>query len=200
VFSIKNKLLKTKIMKNKSLKDLVELRNAYYSLREEWSYFETTSLKNAIIALILVAERQDYTAIKDSCVDALNAINDVYTKIKNIIDVVNYEEKESFDEQKIINHKKKMKTKMIELVENGDEIILEFTLPSDKTQEELIWQMSEELDALLEGYLLYEKNIKITGKITTGMCLWIGYNLSYICKTVSIFVPQENTYLCVIEN
>lgn len=93
-----------------------------------------------------------------------------------------------------------MKTKMIELVENGDEIILEFTLPSDKTQEELIWQMSEELDALLEGYLLYEKNIKITGKITTGMCLWIGYNLSYICKTVSIFVPQENTYLCVIEN
>ncbi len=187
-------------MKNKSLKDLVELRNADYSLREEWSYFETTSLKNAIIALMLVAERQDYTAIKDSCVDALNAINDVYTKIKNIIDVVNYEEKESFDEQKIINHKKKMKTKMIELVENGDEIILEFTLPSDKTQEELIWQMSEELDALLEGYLLYEKNIKITGKITTGMCLWIGYNLSYICKTVSIFVPQENTYLCVIEN
>ena len=65
---------------------------------------------------------------------------------------------------------------MIELVENGDEIILEFTLPSDKTQEELIWQMSEELDALLEGYFLYEKNIKITGKITTGMCLWIGYN------------------------
>ena len=89
---------------------------------------------------------------------------------------------------------------MIELVENGDEIILEFTLPSDKTQEELIWQMNEELNSPLKVGVTFGKDIKITGRITTGMCLWLGHKLAHICKSVSIFVPQEDIFLTVIKH
>ena len=93
-----------------------------------------------------------------------------------------------------------MKTKMIELVENGDEIILEFTLPSDKTQEELIWQMNEELNSPLKVGVTFGKDVKISGRITTGMCLWLGHKLAHICKSVSIFVPQEDIFLTVIKH
>ena len=93
-----------------------------------------------------------------------------------------------------------MKTTMIELVENGDEIILEFTLPSDKTQEELIWQMNEELNSPLKVGVTFGKDVKISGRITTGMCLWLGHKLAHICKSVSIFVPQEDIFLTVIKH
>ena len=89
---------------------------------------------------------------------------------------------------------------MIELVENGDEIILEFTLPSDKTQEELIWQMNEELNSPLKVGVTFGKDVKISGRITTGMCLWLGHKLAHICKSVSIFVPQEDIFLTVIKH
>jgi len=89
---------------------------------------------------------------------------------------------------------------MIELVENGDEIILEFTLPSDKTQEGLIWQMNEELNSPLKVGVTFGKDVKISGRITTGMCLWLGHKLAHICKSVSIFVPQEDIFLTVIKH
>ena len=89
---------------------------------------------------------------------------------------------------------------MIKLVENGDEIILEFTLPSDKTQEGLIWQMNEELNSPLKVGVTFGKDVKISGRITTGMCLWLGHKLAHICKSVSIFVPQEDIFLTVIKH
>lgn len=89
---------------------------------------------------------------------------------------------------------------MIKITEKGSEVMLEFTLPSDKTQEGLIWQMNEELNSPLKAGVTFGKDVKISGRITTGMCLWLGHKLAHICKSVSIFAPQEDIFLTVIKH
>lgn len=46
----------------------------------------------------------------------------------------------------------------------------------------------------------YGKDIKINGRITTAMSLFLGHYLAHICKSVSIFDPKENNYLLVIKH
>jgi hypothetical protein len=79
---------------------------------------------------------------------------------------------------------------------NGD--ILEISLPEGKSQEELITLLKEEF-SLIEK-TLYGLNIKLNGRVTTGMSLWLGHKLAHICKSVSIFDPKENDYIKVINH
>ena len=93
-----------------------------------------------------------------------------------------------------------MKTTMIKITEKGSEVMLEFTLPQNLTQDELIARMNDELSRPLREGLTFGKDVKIMGRITTGMCLWLGHKLAHICKSVSIFVPQEDIFLTVIKH
>ena len=69
-------------------------------------------------------------------------------------------------------------------------------LPNNATQKELLQILSDELK--IKEKRFYGLDLKINGRITTGMCIMIGHKLSHICKTISIFDPKENEYvLCV---
>lgn len=70
--------------------------------------------------------------------------------------------------------------------------ILRVELPEGKTQGELISLCADELkkvEAECHGL-----EIKINGRLTTGMALYLGHKLAHICKSVSIFDPKEGQY------
>jgi len=71
-------------------------------------------------------------------------------------------------------------------------------LPEGKTQKELVEEGKEQIRSLIP--LMYSLNIKINGRITTGMALMIGHELAHICKSVSIFDPKENDYITCISH
>ena len=78
--------------------------------------------------------------------------------------------------------------------------VLKVNLPSGKTQEELVKEAHEEIRELINEGKFYGKNIKLNGRITTGMALMLGHELAHVCKSVSIFDPKENDYVLVIKH
>ncbi len=76
--------------------------------------------------------------------------------------------------------------------------VLNITLPEGKTQQELLRMLAQEFEAIEKE--LYGKEIKINGRVTTAMCLWLGHKLAHVCKSVSIFDPKENSYILVIKH
>jgi hypothetical protein len=74
--------------------------------------------------------------------------------------------------------------------------IMYIDLPQGLTQGELIAQCRDELKGLESQ--CYGKDIKINGRITTGMALFLGHALAHITKSVSIFDPKENTYFVAV--
>lgn len=82
---------------------------------------------------------------------------------------------------------------MIEIVDNN---VLKVHLPEGKTQVELIAILDDEFKTIESQ--CFGKEIKIDGRITTGMALSLGHKLAHVCKSVSIFDPKENAYvLCI---
>jgi len=79
---------------------------------------------------------------------------------------------------------------------DGD--ILWVKLPAGRTQEELVREAEKEIDEMAEQ--LYGKNLKINGRITTGMSLMLGHKLAHICKTVSVFDPKEKRYIVCVQH
>lgn len=76
--------------------------------------------------------------------------------------------------------------------------IMYVTLPEGKTQAELVSAAKTEIKSLIESGALYGKNVKLNGRLTTGMALALGHELAHVTKTVSIFDPKENSYvLCI---
>lgn len=84
---------------------------------------------------------------------------------------------------------------MFKLVD-GD--VLRVELPTGRTQEELVREAEKEIDEMAEQ--LYGKNLKINGRITTGMSLMLGHKLAHICKTVSVFDPKEKRYIVCVQH
>jgi hypothetical protein len=80
-----------------------------------------------------------------------------------------------------------------------EEETLFITLPEGKTQEELIQLTNSELEQLISADL-YGRNLKINGRLTTGMALFLGHKLAHICKSVSVFDPKENSYVMCIKH
>lgn len=73
---------------------------------------------------------------------------------------------------------------------DGDTLRVE--LPEGKTQGELIALCVEELKKVEAD--CHGLEIKINGRLTTGMALFLGHKLSHICKSVSIYDPKEGEY------
>lgn len=71
--------------------------------------------------------------------------------------------------------------------------IIFIELPQGKTQMELIKDLDSEFENIEKN--CYGKEIKINGRCTTGMALYLGHKLAHVCKSVSIFDPKENAYV-----
>lgn len=76
--------------------------------------------------------------------------------------------------------------------------ILEIELPQGLTQVELIEQCATEFKKIEKEF--FGKEIKINGRLTTGMALFLGHKLAHISKSVSIFDPKENSYVLIIKH
>ncbi len=72
------------------------------------------------------------------------------------------------------------------------------TLPEGKTQSELIEIAKNEIVNIEKD--LYGKDVKLNGRITTGIALFLGHKLAHITRSVSIFDPKMNTYLTAISH
>jgi hypothetical protein len=81
--------------------------------------------------------------------------------------------------------------KVLEKRENC--IMLGTELPSGKTQQELVEMLDKELPALEPEF--YGKIVRINGRLTTAMALYLGHKLAHISKEVEIFDPKENSYV-----
>lgn len=76
--------------------------------------------------------------------------------------------------------------------------VLEVTLPVGKTQEEILKDAERSFPSIERN--CFGKNIKVFGRITTSLAMWLGHKLAHICKSVSIFDPKENKYVIVIKH
>ena len=79
---------------------------------------------------------------------------------------------------------------------NGD--ILTIELPQGKTQQELLTLLA--IDLTEDDSQWYGKDLKVFGRITTAMSMYMGHYLAHLCKSVSIFDPKENDYVVVIKH
>ena len=79
-----------------------------------------------------------------------------------------------------------------------DNDILYIELPQGKTQAQLIDDLESEFSTIEKDF--HGKDIKLNGRLTTGMAMWLGHKLAHICKSVSIFDPKINGYIKVIEH
>jgi hypothetical protein len=72
--------------------------------------------------------------------------------------------------------------------------VLKISLPEGKTQEEIIAlakeEITEEFEKTLRGL-----DVKLDGRCTTSLALFLGHKLAHICKSVSILDPKENKFV-----
>lgn len=77
---------------------------------------------------------------------------------------------------------------------NGDILIV--NLPEGKTQAELVEIAKSDIKKIESS--LHGLELKIEGRITTSMCLFLGHHLAHITKSISMYDPKEKEYvLCV---
>lgn len=76
--------------------------------------------------------------------------------------------------------------------------VLTVEIPQGKNQDELLEMLDKELKEMEKD--LYGVDLKITGRLTATMAMFIGHKLCHICKTVSLFAPLENRYVLVIQH
>ena len=78
--------------------------------------------------------------------------------------------------------------------------ILHVTLPEGKTQVELVAECKAAINELVATGSLYGKDVKLNGRLTTGMALCLGHALAHVCKSVSVFDPKENSYVVCVKH
>lgn len=79
---------------------------------------------------------------------------------------------------------------------DGD--VLTVTLPTGKTMAEINAMAEGELNYTDTLQMCFGKHIKVTGRCTTGLAVFLGHKLAHVCKSVSIFDPKENAFvMCV---
>jgi len=87
---------------------------------------------------------------------------------------------------------------MFEIIEkeNENELELLIKLPVGKSQSELVKESGEFVEKNSPKF--FGKDVFLSGRVTTAMCLVLGHKLSHITKSVSILDPKENTFvLCI---
>lgn len=78
--------------------------------------------------------------------------------------------------------------------------VLHIELPQGKSQAELVKEAETEIDEIIKSGALYGKDLKINGRITTGIALMLGHKLAHVCRIVSIFDPKLNSYIVCIKH
>ncbi len=76
--------------------------------------------------------------------------------------------------------------------------ILTISLPEGKTQAELVGLAKDEIKPLEKQF--YGREVKLNGRLTTGMAIVLGHTLAHVCKSVSVFDPKENDYVLCIKH
>ena len=76
--------------------------------------------------------------------------------------------------------------------------LIKTNLPDGKTQSEILEMVKKEITQEVEENLRYE-NVKIYGKIPSGLSCWLGYRLSSVCHSVSMFDPKKGEYFIVFD-
>ena len=86
---------------------------------------------------------------------------------------------------------------ILKIIEKGENyIVLGTELPSGKTQQELVEMINKELPALEPEF--YGKTVRINGRVTTAMALYLGHKLAHVCRRVEIFDPKEGSYVVAV--
>lgn len=80
-----------------------------------------------------------------------------------------------------------------------DDVLL-VELPEGKTQSQLVVDAKAEIKSLVSSGVLYGKDVKINGRLTTGMALMLGHELAHVTKSVSIFDPKENSFVVCVKH
>jgi len=75
--------------------------------------------------------------------------------------------------------------------------LIKTNLPEGKTQSEILEMVKDEFP--LTSANLYGKDVKIYGKIPSGLSCWLGYRLSSVCHSVSMFDPKKGEYFIVFD-
>ncbi|MBD3377438.1 CRISPR-associated protein Csx3 [candidate division KSB1 bacterium] len=78
--------------------------------------------------------------------------------------------------------------------------ILNIDLPPGKDQQQLVEIAEKEIKELIKSGDLYGKDLKLNGRLTTGMALMLGHALAHICKSVAVFDPKMNDYVVCIKH
>lgn len=79
------------------------------------------------------------------------------------------------------------------------EVLLEITLPSNETQEGILKLAQEEFTKDFQQQF-FGKKVKINGRITTSLSMWLGHALAHITKEILLFDPKENLYISVLRH
>ncbi len=83
---------------------------------------------------------------------------------------------------------------------NLDGDILTVTLPTGKTMAEINEMAEAELKVTDTLQMCFGKHIKVTGRCTTALAVFLGHQLAHVCKSVSIFDPKENAFVLCIQH
>ena len=81
-----------------------------------------------------------------------------------------------------------------------DGSVLYIELPMGKSQEQLVRMAEEEIEQIIRSGKVFGKDIKLNGRLTTGMSLMLGHKLAHVCRSVSIFDPKEGKYIRCISH
>lgn len=83
---------------------------------------------------------------------------------------------------------------------NLDGDILTVTLPTGKTMAEINEMAEAELKVTDTLQMCFGKHIKVNGRCTTALAIFLGHKLAHTCKSVSIFDPKENSFVLCIQH
>lgn len=78
--------------------------------------------------------------------------------------------------------------------------VLAVTLPTGKTMAEINALAEEELGTTDTLQMCFGKHIKVNGRCTTALAVFLGHKLAHVCKSVSIFDPKENTFVTCVSH
>lgn len=78
-------------------------------------------------------------------------------------------------------------------------VTIEVVLPEGKTNAEILEIAKAELTAEKNCYF-FGNVIRITGRITTHLAMWLAHQLGHICKSMQLFDPKTNQFIQVFSH
>jgi len=80
-------------------------------------------------------------------------------------------------------------------IDENDFAVLEIELPMGKTQDQILEAAQTEICAVITDGHIFGHHVRINGRCTTALALFLGHKLAHFCKSVSIFDPKMNEFV-----